>query len=103
MSRVIIAVLIMAVVTYIPRVLPIAVFRSKLKSRFLSSFLYYVPFAVLGAMIFPEILYSTGNYYSAITGMIIALILAYFERGLMTVAIGGIVAVFLCEYIMKLY
>lgn len=87
----------MAIVTYIPRVLPIVLVQSKLKSRFLRSFLFYVPFAVLGAMTFPGILYSTQHKLSAFTGMAVALILAYFEKKLMTVAISAIFAVYLLE------
>ncbi|WP_058484832.1 AzlD domain-containing protein [Defluviitalea phaphyphila] len=91
------AVIIMAIVTYIPRVLPLAIFKKKLKSKFISSFLFYVPFAVLGAMTFPDILYSTNNIFSATGGMIIALILAYFQKNLLTVAISGIIAVYFIE------
>lgn len=50
------AVLVMAVVTYLPRALPLTLLRRPVKSRFLRSFLYYMPFAVLGAMTFPAIL-----------------------------------------------
>ncbi|HHY04843.1 MAG TPA: AzlD domain-containing protein [Thermoanaerobacterales bacterium] len=97
MTNIIPAVLIMAVVTYIPRVFPIVIFKNKLKSRFLLSFLYYMPFAVLGAMTFPSILYSTGHLVSAIVGLAVALFLAYREKGLMLVAVGAILSVYLCE------
>ena len=50
-----IAVLLMATVTYIPRVLPIVIFRREIKSKYIKSFLRYVPFAVLGALTFPDI------------------------------------------------
>ncbi|MDK2878552.1 MAG: hypothetical protein PWR06_1268 [Thermoanaerobacteraceae bacterium] len=96
MSKTLTAVFLMAVVTYIPRVLPIAVFKKKLKSRFFRSFLYYVPYAVLGAMTFPSILYSTGNLYSSAIGMSAALVLAYYEQGLMKVAVGAILTVYIC-------
>ncbi|WP_422448462.1 AzlD domain-containing protein [Thermoanaerobacterium sp. DL9XJH110] len=97
MNKILTAVLLMAVVTYIPRVLPVAIFKNKLRSRFIRSFLYYVPFAVLGAMTFPGILYSTGHLSSSVIGMAAALILAYFEKGLMKVAIGAILAVYLWQ------
>lgn len=93
-TKMIIAVILMAVVTYIPRALPIVVFRRKLKSRFWHSFLYYVPYAVLGAMIFPGIVYSTGNAYSAMAGMAVALVLAFLNKGLMKVALGAILTVY---------
>ena len=97
MSYAFTAVIVMAIVTYIPRVLPIAIFRKKIKSKFILSFLYYVPFAVLAAMTFPDILYSTNHLSSALAGMITALILSYFEKGLMTVALCSILVVYLWE------
>ena len=48
MTRVIICVILMAIVTYIPRALPITVFRKKIKSKYVRSFLDYTPYAVLG-------------------------------------------------------
>ena len=78
----------MAVVTYLPRMLPLAIFKKKIKSRFIRSFLAYVPYAVLAAMTFPEILYSTSNMLSAAAGLLVALILSYFGRGLLTVALS---------------
>ncbi|MGI6552821.1 MAG: AzlD domain-containing protein [Clostridia bacterium] len=97
LDKILLAVLLMAVVTYLPRVFPLVAFQGKLQSRFLRSFLYYVPFAVLGAMTFPQILYSTGNIYSSAAGTIMALILAYFEQGLLKVALGAIFMVYLYQ------
>ena len=62
-TRILIGVAIMALVTYIPRMLPLAIFRKKIKSRFIRSFLAYVPYAVLAAMTFPEILFWEGAAY----------------------------------------
>lgn len=90
-----IAVLLMALVTYLPRALPLAVFRKEIKSKYIKSFLHYVPFAVLGALTFPDIFYSTGTLITALFGTITALVLAYFERSLVIVAIGAIIAVYL--------
>jgi len=90
-----ISVILMAIVTYIPRVLPIVIFRKEIKSRYIKSFLHYVPFAVLGALTFPDIFYSTGNIATAICGTAVALILAYRGKSLMTVAVGAIVTVYL--------
>jgi len=100
MNKILIAVLLMAIVTYLPRVTPLAIFKNKIQSRFLTAFLSYVPFAVLGAMIFPDILYSTGHLTSAIVGLVIAIILAYFERSLLLVAVCAIIAVYVCELIL---
>ncbi|MBE5778082.1 MAG: AzlD domain-containing protein [Clostridiales bacterium] len=79
-------VLVMAGVTYLIRMIPLAAVRGKVKSRFLRSFLYYVPYAVLGAMTFPDIFSSTGNLFSALAGTVVALVLGYFEKSLLTVA-----------------
>lgn len=87
------AILLMALVTYLPRVLPFAVFRREIKSNYIKSFLRYVPFAVLGAMTFPDIFYSTGAIKTAVCGTIVALILAYLERSLVVVALGAILTV----------
>ncbi len=89
-----ICVLLMALVTYLPRVLPIAVFRREIKSPFIKSFLHYIPFAVLGSLTFPDIFYSTGNLYTAICGTAVAIFLAYKNKGLVVVAIGAILTVF---------
>lgn len=99
MYRILIAVFIMAIVTYLPRVAPLAIFKNKIQSRFLTAFLSYVPFAVLGAMIFPDILFSTGHLTSALAGFVTAAVLAYFERSLLQVAICAIAAVYACELI----
>ena len=49
-------ILVMAAVTYLPRALPLSLLRHTVKSRFLRSWLYYMPYAVLGAMTIPAIL-----------------------------------------------
>lgn len=78
---------IMAGVTYLIRVLPFVIFKGKITNRFVKSFLFYVPYAVLGAMTFPAILFSTGNYVASFAGLITACILAFREKSLLTVAI----------------
>ena len=82
-------VLVMAVVTYLIRVLPLAFMRKRIRNRFLLSFLRYVPYAVLGAMTFPAIFSSTGTLLSALAGLLVALILAWLEKGLLTVALSA--------------
>lgn len=88
---------VMAAVTYLIRMLPLAVFQKKIKNRFIRSFLFYIPYAVLGAMTFPAILYATGSMYSAIAGFAVALLLAFLEKSLLTVALCSCAAVFLVE------
>ncbi len=94
-SKAIIAVIVMAGVTYITRALPLTFFRRKIRSVWLQSFLYYVPYAVLGAMVFPTILYATGNIHTASAGFIVAMVLAFYEQDLLLVAIGGVVTGYL--------
>ena len=92
-------VLLMALVTYLPRMLPVAIFRKKIQSRFIQSFLHYVPYAVLSALTIPEIFSSTGNYATAACGTVVAIVLAYFERNLVIVASGAILTVYLAGFI----
>ena len=93
------SVIIMAVVTYVPRAIPISIFQRQIKSKYIKSFLYYVPYSVLAALTFPSIFYVTGNNITTIIGTIVALVLAYFEKSLLVVAIGAIISVFLSEII----
>lgn len=100
-SYYLIGVFIMAVVSYLPRALPFALMREKVQSRFLQSFLHYMPVAVLGAMTFPSILYATATPLSALTGMIVALVMAYFRLPLLPVAAASTLTVFITEWAMK--
>lgn len=93
-----ICIMIMALVTYIPRVLPFAIFGKNIKSRFIKSVLYYMPYAVLAAMTFPGVLYSTNNILYAFIGMIVALILAYFEKSLIIVALSAVFIIYLLNF-----
>lgn len=93
-ERALLAVIIMALVTYIPRALPITLFRREIKSVRIKSFLNYVPYAVLGALTFPDVFESTGNVITALCGTLVAFLLAYFKRSLVIVAVGAILTVF---------
>ena len=90
---------VMAGVTYLVRMLPMVIFRKKIKSRFIRSFLYYIPYAVLAAMTFPAVFSSTGRVLSAAVGVVIALLLAFFEKGLVTVAVFACLGVLVTELI----
>ncbi len=87
----------MAVVTYLIRVIPMLLFKRKIKSPFVNSLLYYLPYAVLSAMTFPFILYSSGHIASAIIGTAIALFAAIKNRSMVLVALLACAAVLLCE------
>ncbi len=92
-------ILVMAWVTYLIRMIPFTVFRRKIKSNFIKSFLYYVPYTVLSAMTFPSIFYSTGEFYSALFGTVTALVLAFFKKPLIVVAILSAVVAFVTALI----
>lgn len=80
---------VMALVTYSVRVIPFTVFRKKIRSQFLKSFLYYIPYAILSAMTIPAIFYSTGNMITAAVGTVIAVALAYLDLPLIIVALAA--------------
>lgn len=90
---------VMAGVTYLIRMLPLTVFQKKIKNRFIRSFLYYIPYAVLTAMTIPAIFYATSWWIGAAAGLLTAVIFALKGKGLTTVAIASCVAVFLVELI----
>ncbi len=93
--------LVMAGVTYLVRMLPLVFFRKKIESLFIRSFLYYIPYTVLAVMTIPSIFYATGSFYSAITGAVVAVLLALLGRGLLTVASGSALTVLIVELIIK--
>ncbi|SHI99465.1 AzlD domain-containing protein [Parasporobacterium paucivorans] len=99
MTKPIIAIFLMAAVTYLPRVLPIAILKKNISSRYIRSFLHFMPYAVLASLTFPDIFYSTTQTASAMFGTLAALTLAYFNKSLVVVALGAILAVFLFESI----
>ena len=90
---------VMAVVTFLIRALPLTLIRQEIKSPFIKSFLYYVPYVTLSAMTVPAIFSATRSPYSALAGFAAALILAFFRRSLLTVAAGACVAVYIVELI----
>lgn len=96
------AILTMALVTYLVRMIPLAAIRKKITSPFVLSFLYYVPYAVLTAMTIPGIFFSTDSMITTCVGLACALVAAFFERGLLTVAISACAGVFLTEIVMRL-
>ncbi len=96
-QNLILCIAVMALTTYLIRVTPMVVFRRKINNRFVKSFLYYVPYTVLAAMTFPAIFSSTGTYISAIAGCVVAVILAFFKRGLVIVALGAAATVFIVQ------
>lgn len=88
---------VMAGVTYLLRALPFVLCQKQIDNVFFRSFLTYIPYAVLGAMTFPAVFYSTDSLESALAGVLAALCLAFFEKGLLTVAVGACLAAFLLQ------
>ena len=93
--------LVMAGITYLIRMIPLVLVKEKIKNRYILSFLYYIPYAVLSAMTVPAIFYATSSPVSASVGFAAALVLAYFGKSLLTVAACSSAAVFAAELIMK--
>jgi len=89
--------LVMAGVTYAVRVIPYVCMRKEVKNKFFKSFLGYIPYTVLATMTFPVILDATSSPLTAGVGFIVAVIVAYFEKGLLQVAIWACAAVLLAE------
>ena len=82
-------ILVMSGVTYLVRMVPFTLFRTQIKSRFVKSLLFYLPYAVLSAMTFPAIFYSTGNTITALVGTVVAILLAFFDKPLIVVALAA--------------
>lgn len=93
---------VMALVTYLIRVIPLTVFRKKIENRYIKSFLYYVPYTCLTAMTFPAILYATASVWSALAGVAVAVVLAFYNKSLVTVAAFACLAVFIAEQILPI-
>ncbi len=93
--RLFLYILVMAGVTYLIRVLPFILFRKPITSRYVRRLLYYLPYCVLAAMVIPAVFSSTGDPLSATAGLITAILLAFFHRSLLTVAIGASAAAYL--------
>ena len=94
-------ILTMALTTYLIRVLPLTLLRKPIKSRFVKSFLHYVPYACLTAMTFPAILYDTTYILSGIAALIVGIVLSFRGKSLLTVSLACCGAVFLTERILE--
>lgn len=99
--NILIYIAVMAGVTYLVRMLPLVLIKKNIKNKYILSFLYYMPYAVLGAMTFPAILFSTTWVLSAIVGLIVAVVTACKKQSLITVALSACVAVLIAEAVMK--
>lgn len=94
-------ILVMAVTTYLVRAIPLTLLKKPCKSRFLRSFLHYVPTACLTAMTFPAILYATDHLISGAVGLAVGVLLSIKNKSLIVVAVASCVAVFLMEQLIR--
>lgn len=92
---------VMAGVTYLIRMLPLTLIQKKITNVYVRSFLYYIPYACLAAMTFPAILSATESPVSGAAGLGAALVAAYKEKSLLTVALAACCAVFIVERILQ--
>ncbi|MCK9338485.1 MAG: AzlD domain-containing protein [Bacteroidales bacterium] len=108
MSYLVICLIIMAGTTYLIRVAPIAFFQKKIENLWVQDFFYYIPFCVLAAMTFPDVIYSTTpsgdlspHFLSAILAAQVALISAWKEKGLVLVAFLAVLTAIAVELVLK--
>ena len=85
----------MALTTYLVRMIPFTLFRKRITSRFARSFFHYIPYAVLAAMTFPAIFYSTGSLLASSIGFLVAIVLAFLGQSLIVVSLAASLAAFL--------
>ncbi|MCR4797741.1 MAG: AzlD domain-containing protein [Lachnospiraceae bacterium] len=95
-------ILLMAVTTYLIRMLPLTLFQKQITNKYIRSFLYYVPYACLTAMTVPAIFYATKSVISAAVGFAVAVILGYKKQSLPVVALFACIAVFIMERLLGL-
>lgn len=96
------ALLVMAGVTYLIRLLPLLFVRKRIKNPFLKSFLYYVPYVVLSLLAFPAIILSISNLASGIAAALVCVLLAYKNKGLIVCMVGSVATALICEIIIML-
>lgn len=96
---VVIYIAVMALVTYLVRMIPFTLFRKKITSPFFRSLLHYIPYAVLSAMTIPAIFYSTGDMATSVVGTVVAVALAYFRLPLIVVALAASASALIAGFI----
>lgn len=109
LENVAICMVIMALTTYLIRVIPIGFVRRKMENEWVQDFLYYIPFCVLSAMTFPDVLYSTTptgatspHFVSAAIATMVAIVLAWKDRGLVRVALVAVLTALIVELLLPI-
>ena len=90
----ILAVLLMGLITYLCRMIPLVFMKKHIENKYVKSFLFYIPYAVIAALTFPAIFYSTGSIWTALIGTVVALVMAFFKVNMTIVAIVSVLVVF---------
>lgn len=93
----VIYIIVMALVSYTIRILPLTLIRKPIKNRFIQSFLYYVPYVTLAVMTFPAIIHATQSPVSGLVALIAGMIAAWLGAGLFPVAVICCLLVFVIE------
>ncbi|MCR5354888.1 MAG: AzlD domain-containing protein [Lachnospiraceae bacterium] len=91
---------ILAGTTYLVRVIPFVAIKNKIENKYVQSFLYYIPYAVLSAMTIPAVFYSTDTRLGAVAGAVVAVIFALKKKSLTVVAVAACVMVYAVEMIL---
>ncbi len=91
-------ILIMILIIALIRILPVTLIRKQIKNRFLSSFLYYVPYVTLAVMTFPAIMQATNSPYAGAAALVLGIIAAWFGLGLFPVSVICCIVVFVLEW-----
>lgn len=89
--------LVMSVTIYAVRALPLTLLQKEIRSPFIRSFLYYVPYVSLSVMTFPAILSATASFWSGLIGFAAAVVIAWIDGNLFRVSIGACIAVYVAE------
>lgn len=89
---------IMFAVSYAIRVLPLTLIRKQIKSRFIQSFLYYVPFVTLAVMTFPAIIEATNSPLAGLLALIVGIIAAWIGADLFKVSVLCCLMVLVTEF-----
>ncbi len=91
---------VMAVVTYAVRAVPMTLLRKPIRSVFLQSFLYYVPYVTLAVMTVPAIVEATQSPVAGVAALLVGIVAAWLGAGLLPVATLCCVTVFLLELVL---
>lgn len=101
-NNIYICILIMGGVSFLIRSIPLTLIQKQIKSQFICSFLYYVPYVTLAVMTFPAIITATQSPISGVCALVVGAVAAWFGAGLFKVALSCCGTVFLVELIIGL-